>query len=259
MTHTQIIQLYKDGTSNKELSHLTGLHRVTVQRILKKNNITLRKTRKSELKLNKSFFSEYNKESCYWAGFILADGNIRKNRNTLQITLKNTDITHLNKFLNCIKCYDYRAKENKKKTIATITISIDEYKLDLNTFFDIGPQKTFTSKISDKIPVDFYPDFIRGIFDGDGCVGYSNCIYINFVCTIQILDKLTKLFYDIGVRLKSKNIIPPIQKRSINNLVGSIHYSGKNSKIILEYLYKDSEDHIRLERKYQKYKINYGE
>lgn len=103
----EIVEKYKIGYSNKDLSNEFSLHRSTIQRVLKRNNINLHYS-KSKLKCNDNLFSTYNEISCYWAGFILADGYIRKDSPTLHIKLSSKDVLHLNKFQECIKC-----EENK--------------------------------------------------------------------------------------------------------------------------------------------------
>ena len=54
--------------------------------------------------LNDSFFSHENLtiDSCYWAGFIAADGNIAKNKKQITISLQHDDKTHLIKFKKLI-------------------------------------------------------------------------------------------------------------------------------------------------------------
>lgn len=93
-----IIERYLKGFSNKELSSTLNLNRGTIQRTLKRNNVKLHKN-KSALKCDDHFFDTYTKESCYWAGFILADGFLRKDSPTLHIKLSKKDIEHLYNFL----------------------------------------------------------------------------------------------------------------------------------------------------------------
>lgn len=69
---TNVIHLYKNH-STLEIASITGLHRTTIQRILKSNFIGLRRITPYN-KYNFDFFSTFSRESCYWAGFIAADG-----------------------------------------------------------------------------------------------------------------------------------------------------------------------------------------
>jgi intein/homing endonuclease len=244
----EIIKDYLLGMQNWELSAKYKLHRTTITRILKKSKINLQKI-KSKKNINENFFSLYNSDSCYWAGFILADGYIRKNRNTLHIKLKKSDDLHLLKFLKSLCADDH--KIHYSESYCYIDICSDKIKHDLLMYFDITSKKTYTAIISKKIPNSHMRDFIRGYFDGDGCITYTTTHTISFVGTFEVLDFLRNLFYDeIKITLKSKNIVPPIS--NFKNNVGTINYSGKNAKKILDFMYKNSG--IFLKRKFDLYK-----
>ena len=244
-----LIDLYQNGVSISELSKEYLLHRTTLQLMFKRNNIPLH-FKKTKFKCNKNFFNEYTNDSCYWAGFILADGNIAKNRNMLQICLAKIDGKHLENFLHSINSEELDKIKYYEKYV-TLKLCVDEFKNDLLNNFDIGPQKTFSSFISDKIPKDKIKHFIRGYFDGDGSIIKSKYKSINFVGTVKVLNKIAYEIKEIGIILKSNNIIPPIQ--TLKNGVGHISYSGVNSKKILEWLYSDSTENIRLNRKFKRY------
>lgn len=246
-----IVKDYKNGVYISELCEKYSLHRSTLQRILKKNKVKLHKN-KSFIKCNKNFFSTYNEKSSYWAGFIMADGSIRHDRNSLQITLALKDKLHLYKFMSAIECIEIeRVKIYKDKV--SLTISIDEFKKDLLDNFNITPRKTYTAKISDKIPKKYLKDFLRGYMDGDGCVHLrsdNNILTVSFVGTVQLLTQITNHFKDtIQIKLKTKNPTPPIS--NIKNGVGSIIYSSKNAIKILEYLYGNYNDDLLLNRKFE--------
>lgn len=241
---TKAIQFYNDGVGTNEIARRLHVHRSTIQQWLKKSSVKLRKRTPSH-HYNIRFFSTYTPESCYWAGFIMADGCIRKT--CLHIKLANKDREHLQKFLDCIHA-DYQIKGNND--YCTIDISGPWFLYDLQTKFDIGPRKTFITRYP-CIPSRFDRHFIRGLLDGDGCITKTTCPSINFVGTEKLLTTISYKFYDIGVRLKSGNDHPPFQQTNRN--IGHIHYSGKNAKRILDWLYKTSDTSNRLDRKHKKY------
>ncbi len=88
-----IIDLYNDGYGTMEISQKCGVHRATVQRVLQRNNIDLRK--RTPVHYDIHFFDEYNENSCYWAGFIAADGYVRSDRAAVTIHLASADYEHL--------------------------------------------------------------------------------------------------------------------------------------------------------------------
>jgi len=58
--------------------------------IINKQNIT---------KFNENYFDVIdNPDKAYWLGFLYADGAISSNNNTVELSLKSSDIKHLEKF-----------------------------------------------------------------------------------------------------------------------------------------------------------------
>ena len=238
-----------------ELVKIYGLHRSTIQSILKRLGVSLHRNR-SFIVCNRKLFSEYTNSSCYWAGFILADGNIRKDRNSLQIKLAIKDKNHLDKFLNSISCNEFNKVKtylNTKNPYVSLTISLDEFKRDLDRNFSITPNKTYIACVSHKIPRNILKHFIRGYIDGDGSITKTTVRALSIVGTVGVLTSIASFFKDIyNIKLKSKNDSPPIC--NLKNNVGAISYSGENAKKILDNLYSNISSEIVLDRKYSRYK-----
>lgn len=253
----EIIDRYLNGESNQYISSFLNLHRSTIQRVLKRNGIKLHAA-KSKLVCNDNFFNAYTKESCYWAGFILADGYLRKDSPTLHIKLGIKDVDHLYKFLKCIDCEKDIIK--KKETYCYLDICKEKIYNDLNKNFDIKNKKTFISEISKKIPNDLKTHFLRGYFDADGSVSIKENKYfnINFIGTKKVINYLIDYFFDNDVRIRSnkKNISnkPIIYDVNHNEKIGIIQYGCANAEKILNILYQNSENDIRLSRKYDIFK-----
>lgn len=244
-----VIEEYNDICSAREIGLRYGLSCDKIVNILKKQSVPLRNSR-SKVKCNRQFFSTYNSKSCYWAGFILADGNLRKN--SLRFCLATKDESHLIKFLDSIDCLEHdRVKTNTKRT--TLDICLKDFYDDLQNNFEIFPRKTFTGCVSEKIPRQFLSDFVRGMFDGDGCItGNKTSAHFYYVGNQEVLNFLRDLFYNqLEIRLKSKNIVPPILR--LKNNIGSISYTCKNAIRIFAWMYEGSNKTNRLSRKYEKY------
>lgn len=250
----KIIDLYMDGESLMNISRAFNLHRTAVQRILKKNGVNLRK-KTSCLKCDRSFFSKFTKESCYWAGFIMADGYIRKDRNTLHIKLKKLDKIHLEKFLTCMDIHENIIKESKD--YCYINISFDKIKNDIKNNFEIGPNKTKNTVLPKKIPSEYISHFIRGYFDGDGSVTFQKLkngkIYpvFSFVGRFELLDIFRKtLQKEAFLKIRNDENLPKITKY---DNYGSIRYFGfYNANNFYKWIYFDSEDKIEMTRKKEK-------
>lgn len=257
----KIINDYNNGIGTNELSLKYKVHRSTIQRILKKNNIKLRK-KSPKYSYNIKFFSKYTHESCYWAGFILADGCIKRNRNTISIKLSINDINHLYKFKEIID-YNGNIHINNDSTYAYIDISGEWFKNDLISKFDITPEKTKYITYSSKIPNKYHSSFIRGIFDGDGSVTYyrntsnKRKLTISILGTYNLLDNISKIFHsEININKRTKNKLPKVSKRTGTY---SITYAHVNSNSILNWIYSTKSTNTYLERKYKRWKEIYNE
>lgn len=241
--YTKALQLYENGIGTNTIAKTLNFHRSTIQQWIKKSSHKLRKA-SPRYNYDVHFFSTYTPESCYWAGFIMADGCIRNT--TLHIKLANKDRLHLQKFLNCIKSnYPINGK-----IYSYINISGQWFLNDLSNNFGITKRKTFTTKFPN-IPASMESHFIRGLLDGDGCITITTCPTINFIGTIELMTSLANKFKNLNIKLKSGNETPPIQIKNKN--IGVINYSGKNANKILKWIYNKSNISMRLDRKFEKY------
>lgn len=228
-----------------ELAVKYNVNRITIQRYLIAAGVKLRRIT-PKTKVNHFYFSNYNPENCYWAGFILADGYIRTNKRfTLEIKLQKQDVIHLHKIK---KDMGYDGKVIEKETYFNISISSPQLIEDLNKNFGIYNKKSLTCTIIDKIPKIYLKDFIRGYFDGDGCITYTSIDAITFLGTEKTVDFIRKYFYnEVNITLRSKNM-PDITK---NSNICVIQYSGKAAFKCLQHMYENSTQY--LDRKYLKY------
>jgi len=251
-----IVNLYNDGYSVTKIAEIEGCHRSSVQYALLKNNIKLRK-RTTQDHYNVHFFSTYNSDSCYWAGFFAADGHIRKNGQTCDLHLANIDLHHLEKFNKIIgrkNIIEY-CKDGSVRT----TVSGQWFVNDLNNNFGVSSKKSFTLRLSSKIPKEYLSDYTRGYFDGDGCItiakyGGKEIPVANFTSNLEFLNTLRSLLtQEVEITLKSKNNVTPIHKRGEKLNYGSISFSGENAFKILDWMYKKSNSNTRLDRKFNTY------
>lgn len=253
----KIIELYNIGRGTCNIAKETGLNRCTVLLYLKKNNIFPKKiTRPHKNLFNIKFFNEYNKISAYWAGFIAADGNIRSNKKCIQIGLSNKDRDHLKKFSNAIKftgpLYYY-----KKTNEISIHVAGEWFIKDLFEKYEISPKKSLIINFPKNLPKELWPHFIRGYFDGDGSINsVDNCssVVVSFVGCHLIIKKIRdalheKLCLSIFDGIYHKAPLHDTKSKKVKQFA----YSGRNAKKILRWMYNDTDESIRLERKYNRY------
>lgn len=115
---------------------------------------------------NEDYFEEINTEDkAYFLGFIVADGCISDKTNAIRIIQKDTYI--LEKFKIYIE-FNGDIFVRKDRKISYITISSGKTKKDLEKL-GIHSNKTMVVKYPN-IPENLQNHFMRGVFDGDGCI-----------------------------------------------------------------------------------------
>jgi hypothetical protein len=251
----KICQLYIDGYGNSELCKLFNLASATVAKILDRNNVARYGGKKPyHNKYDINFFSSYSDAACYWAGFIYADGCItdQYGSHKVVIGLQNRDEEHLLKFVNTIN-FTGKLYSDNYNNAKIISICGKWWVKDLADNFNIIPRKSLIIEFPHQVPTDKLHHFIRGIFDGDGCITYTKNKKgaISLVGSYSTITNIVDIFYDlVGARIKSDNeraaIIP-------HHGVYLTRYVNCPAKKILDWLYNGSAPNTRLERKYLKY------
>jgi hypothetical protein len=253
----EILDKYSSGYGTCELSRIFELNRWTVLQILKRNGITPERiTRPYKNKYNINFFQSYNQSSTYWAGFIFADGNVHKKRMALQIALQKSDESHLKKFLTTIEC-SANVYIDKQTDSRKIQISGKWFGKQLENMYGIVPNKSLSIPFPEQVPDEYISHFLRGVFDGDGSVfkNRSGTVVINITGNSLFIPVVRSTF----LQLLDDDNIAPIQYNKKNPKICSIHFSSTNAKIILDWLYQDSTNEIRLDRKHNRYIQYFGD
>jgi hypothetical protein len=196
-----------------------------------------------------NIFDDWNQLSAYVMGLIWTDGNIyTQNANTgtlLDITTTDKDLmTILHDVITPTKkLYTYKPKKgNLTYSIKTRNI----YIIDSLIESGLTEKKTYTLEWPKDLPEELESHFIRGCFDGDGCV-FLNKVnghkYLHVSITGIKNPFITKLFD----KLSQFNPKWYEDKRS---LAWQIKIYGKNEvSKFADYIYKDQE--ICLKRKMQ--------
>lgn len=215
---------------------------------------------------NKDYFEEINTpDKAYWLGFLYADGCINRTYHgekldsmTLELSLQRNDENHLRKFLECLESnVDIKQKTNKYKGkeyySSRVTICCTKMCYDLCEK-GCTPRKTYTIKFptSDIVPKEFMRDFLRGYFDGDGCIHTSEmCGNPHIEISITGMSGMLKSISDFLIAEEVVRKVPKIHKDNRSQACSVFFYGKDAIKDILDYLYKDSG--IYLDRKYKQY------
>lgn len=228
--------LFKNGTSNREIRH--------------------------------NFFSKIETElQAYLLGFIASDGSINDERHTLVIHINEKDIEIFKLFkvispqayVQVCKGYESNAtvRKRKVKNQGSIRLYIAS-KLLIEDLHNLGivERKTYKElNIPSQIPETLVIHYIRGYFDGDGCITYSirkpnpKNREVNYRVTgrFEICGKTSSIFLDFQKYLPN-TYLTYLKRDNMYRLETS---SRNNIACIFHLLYDNS--NFYLKRKYEKF------
>jgi hypothetical protein len=115
------------------------------------------------------FFDEINLENkAYWLGFCMADGSNTNNELKIEISAKDEDhLLKMKKDLNATQIISRRKRLDSEMVLLGLSSRYMCKKLS-----ELGciKNKSYTLQYSKQIPKFLVRHFIRGFFDGDGCI-----------------------------------------------------------------------------------------
>ena len=221
----------------------------TIRNLLNKHKIKSRGNKQGYPRDEFYFNKIDTEEKAYWLGFLYADGCVHSNNYEISVNI--TDKEHIEKFKTAIKAFNHNITETQDKrfqnakTLYQFSIRDKQLHQDLIKWGCI-PQKSLLINKIPNIPRDYVSHFLRGYFDGDGSLHYlrgTNNYRISFVGTKDFLNDIQKEL-QTNVSLQS-------------NIAGKayvLQIAGRRQiERILNYLYNNSKENNRLNRKYQKY------
>lgn len=212
-------------------------------------------------------------EKAYWLGFIFADGWTYLSRSTeagcLGIELQKGDVGHLRKFNKSIHGnykITFRTRENTTDVapgihdMCAIRIFSREMTDDLIEK-GVVPNKSLVKEFPTDIPEDLIRHFIRGYFDGNGCVSAGkdkdkriNALHfsfhsgsLNFITSIKNILARYNIF--------SSDIAPTVFNEKLGKetcFYFSVYSNYSNSQKFYSFLYDNYS--ISLDRKFNKAK-----
>jgi len=182
--------------------------------------------------INWRFFDAINHDSAYVLGFIAADGCIEPGLNRLSISQAATEADILYSIREAMGSSNPICFKNARNE-AAIYIH-NRHIVDILESLGIGSNKTLRGTFPEMEP-EFEPDFIRGLFDGDGSIyipSDNRSGRIQFLGSHNMLTQLR--FRLIGVGCSSR---PEVRKRQVNTHI--LSYSSNDDLLRLyNYMYK---------------------
>jgi len=214
-----IIRMKKLGISNSVIIKKYNIAVNTIYPILKRNG-RIHEIANKKYQVNENYFEKIdNEEKAYWLGFLYADGNVRIHKGRsgiLKLKLKQSDKQHIEKFNECLNS-NYPIKDGME----IVKVKKREYKCYYSVvciyntkmvkdLYNLGcmNNKTFKLKFPNFLDKELIRHFIRGYFDGDGCIHKIKDKPDSFIFNIvsankDFLESITE-YLDYTNILKSK-------------------------------------------------------
>ena len=273
-TLDRVVELYNEGNSLSKISRIVGHSKDMLSKHLKNLGISII-NRQNTAKFNENVFDIIDtEEKAYWLGFIFADGyigsplskgkNKGKNVFSFAISLNIKDYNHLLKFNHFMEHNKINIRVDLKDSVRPhCTWKVrNKHIWEVLNSYGCTPKKSLTLKFPDlkifKNP-NLIRHFIRGFFDGDGCLsynksGYNGYIYprCGFTGTKDVLENI-----DFHLGKQSKHYHCTFGNEEWNGITWSNWYTCKDTVDIIRFLYDNA--NIYLDRKYKRYKFfKYG-
>lgn len=245
---SNIKRLYESGLNLTEIGKIYDVSYGTIKNKLKNMDVKILNFYDKNPR-NSHFFHPWrlNAESVYWLGYMYADGYVNSKSNEISIT--SNDKEHLVKFKEALqstnKITSWIDNRFQKPSYSNrFAVKDPQMKRDL-IFLGCFPQKSLTLEEFPELEEDLISHFIRGYFEGDGSLHYTHGgkrFRISFLGTIPFLNEIKRI-------LGTEN--------SLSKGTGKayvLQIAGQEKVLqVLEYMYRDSEEKIRLNRKYNLY------
>lgn len=267
ITDEEIKNLYLEGYSLSDIAKVaqdtkglmalrSRLHELGVD-----TNVSQRKyrykisTSSRKYSFNEHYFDNIESEhQAYWLGFLMSDGYNHESKSQVSLRLHIQDIEILQKFKEDLQYTGEISIINRGNTqYCDLTLCSPIFS---ETLAKLGciQGKTYTLEFP-KLPNNLLNHFLRGYFDGDGCISItqrsnrkegSMQYQLNFVGKDSVILKIQDII------CKNTGVFKTKLRNRKNSFANCISWCGRKVCFkILQYLYKDST--IYLNRKYNKY------
>jgi hypothetical protein len=188
--------------------------------------------------LNDNFLDKLDKKSAWFVGIMAADGNINKNKKFFSISQSGDHgkkiIEYIKKLLNfngnMLTYYPKNGQYSVKINCTSPELIKDLFK------FNVGPNKSLIYQFPKNMDENFFASFLRGYFEGDGCVGIydngkgSKYFQLSFVGTYNFIKDCSNI-----IPIKGNMI-----KKNANNCF-ELRWYSKKALLVADWLYKDDD------------------
>lgn len=227
-----------------------------VSEILRKNGIEKRNLGSRGV-IHEDYFEVIDTpEKAFLLGFIMADGNIRRNLNQLTITQKEAESWWV---LNMIR--DFVQPDAKTLTVHNRKICYDLFAKG------VIPNKTYEStahtidSLWESVPEQYKPDLLRGLLDGDGSIRwfYQKPTSKTLSCNIQFAGNqylMEKIAEYLNAQLGYKATVKPDSiSETLYRVTVTDHDKGKQLCDLMYKHFKFPYGHSKTARYYEAFDL----
>lgn len=231
-----------------------------VKRLLMEQNIPIKSIQETNITsypLNHNFFDIENEDMAYVLGMLASDGCIAQNENCIYIELQESDkeiLEQINqKMQNGRPVKHYETNKGYKNCKLYFFSAHIKKRL---RYYNLMPNKTYDENFNFPFNLDkkYWIDYIRGYFDGDGCVKVtsSSLTFQIDAHNRKVLEAMRDYFStEHGIKVEICVKYPTENNKQTGNMYRLYCY-GEPAKRIFELMYHSS-DILKLKRKYNKY------
>lgn len=263
----EICEKYKTGNyTYASLGKEYFLHPSCISRMVRKRGIKTTYNFSEEARIhtiNHNYFDVIDSEDkAYFLGLLYADGYNCQERGYIRLCLQEDDkyiLDNFNKYVNSDKPLFFDKKKNPKwKNMYQLVLYSTKMS---NKLSELGctQAKSLTLQFptEQQVPKDLLRHFIRGMFDGDGCisVGKHKSVRIYITSSSYFCSEMVQEMLNLNIKSKFKI---RTRKNNHNSITSDFIIDRKHDIYkFCNWMYQDSS--LFLKRKYNIYKKSYEE
>ena len=175
-----IFSMYSNGKTIAEIADKIGCSKTPVQKLLSKHKLTRTISDiKRSYSVNENFFETIDTEAkAYFLGWMFSDGYNNQKRGNIALIIHQQDKHILESFKTAISsehrivlsdCFGGKTKDGRATPVARFTVYSQKLSADLAKHGCVQA-KSKILKFPTTVPEDLTHHFLRGYFDGDGCI-----------------------------------------------------------------------------------------
>lgn len=256
----EICSRYQNGETSTLLVKAFNCSSTKIFKILRSHGVKIKtpNERVKKYSINDDFFEKVDSEiKAYLLGFLYADGCVNEpaspNRSgSVSLMVQSRDI----EIINLINAHLFKDRIPKLKTSKGCVRTVICSRKIFNDLIRLGctPRKSLILDFpsQDQVPDCLIPHFIRGLFDGDGCININKIKHhgdLSFVGASKIMSKLDVFIQKLGIKTHYRDFFA----MGRGNYCGVTVASESGIRKLFDFMYGDA--NFFLKRKFDKFQL----